>query len=134
MAILWTERLAVGHGTIDAQHRELFARFGDLLEACKQNRGKEKLNQLFGFLDEYVATHFGEEERLMASRAYPGLPAHREQHRIFIDRLKDLKKLLQEDGPSLHVLVDTNHTLLDWIINHIKGVDVQFGAYLRGGS
>jgi hemerythrin len=134
MAILWTERLAVGHETIDAQHRELFARFGDLLEACKQNRGKEKLSLLFSFLEDYVGSHFDEEERLMAAKAYPDLGAHREQHRIFIDRLQDLGKLLRKDGPSLHVLVDTNHVLLDWIINHIKGVDVQLGAYLRGQS
>lgn len=38
MVFRWSESLAVGHDTIDEQHRELIDRFSDLLEAPARER------------------------------------------------------------------------------------------------
>jgi len=131
MALEWTEGLAVGHSLIDQQHRELLRRFDELMEACRQARGKERIVALLGFLDSYVATHFGEEERLMDRLAYPGTAEHKAQHRHFTGRLEALKTDLRDMGVSSALVISTNQILLNWIIQHIKTVDVQFGAFLK---
>jgi len=131
MALEWTEKMAVGHPIIDQQHQELFRRFDELMEACRQARGKERIEALLGFLDSYVATHFREEERLMDRHAYPGAEAHKGEHRYFTDRLDALKANLREEGIATGLVISTNQTLLNWIIQHIKNIDVQFGAYLK---
>ncbi len=127
----WTERLAVGHPIIDEQHRELFRRFDDLLEACQMRQGREKIAELLEFLDEYVISHFRQEEGLMGRHAYPELASHQDEHRYFVRRLAALRETMQARGPSLDLVISTNQTLLKWIITHIKELDVRFGAFLK---
>ena len=131
MALEWTEKLAVGHAVIDEQHRELFRRFDKLIEACRQASGKERIEELLCFLDSYVVIHFREEERLMELCAYPGLDEQKSQHLYFIGRLDALKTDLKEKGVSAHLVISTNQILLKWIIQHIKNIDVQLGAFLK---
>lgn len=134
MALEWTEKMAVGHAVIDQQHRELFRRFDDLIEACRQAGGKERIEALLGFLDNYVVSHFREEERMMDRHAYPGAYEHKAQHRHFIGQLDALKADLREKGVSAHLVISTNQILLKWIIRHIKSIDVQLGNFLKAHS
>jgi hemerythrin len=60
MALIWTEALAVGHGLIDAQHKELFSRYNTLLQACREGRGREAIAPALEFLAEYVVKHFAD--------------------------------------------------------------------------
>jgi len=131
MAMEWNERMAIGHDVIDQQHRELFRRFDILIEACRQACGKERIEELLYFLDSYVVTHFREEEGLMEGHAYPGVDEHKAQHRYFTGRLDALKADLKAKGVSTHLVISTNQILLKWIIQHIKNIDVQFGAFLK---
>jgi len=131
MALEWNERMAVGHPLIDMQHRELFRRFDGLIEACREARGKERIVALLGFLDSYVVTHFREEERLMERYGFPGADEHKGEHRLFTDRIKKLKEDLTEKGVSSELVISTNQLLLKWIIQHIKSIDVQLGAFLN---
>lgn len=132
MAIQWNPDLAVGVEKIDEQHRELFKRFDVLVDACKQRRGKEEVGELLDFLNEYVISHFSEEEGLMVGNKYPDFNAHLAQHKHFMRKLDDLREELLRDGPSTGVVIKTNQTVLAWLIEHIKQVDTRFGAFLKG--
>lgn len=132
MAIQWTPDLAVGVEKIDEQHHELFRRFDVLVDACKARRGKEEVGRLLDFLNEYVISHFSEEESLMVGSDYPDFNGHLAQHKHFIRKLDDLREELLRDGPSTGVVIKTNQTVLAWLIEHIKQVDTRFGAFLRG--
>lgn len=131
MGVEWTDRLSVGFDPIDAQHRELIGRFNTLLEACQECRGKEKIVELLGYLDQYAASHFGMEEALMERHAYPGVEEHLQEHRYFIRKLNALKESLEQRGPSLELVIQTNQALLSWFVKHIRNIDVKFGAFLR---
>ena len=131
MAVQWTPALSVGVEIIDEQHRELFRRFNDLIDACHQHKGKEKVEELLGFLDDYVITHFREEESLMDRYSYSDAEEHKEQHRYFKRKLKALQQDLLKDGPNLNLVVNTNQTTLRWLVEHIKRVDTKLGSYLK---
>jgi hemerythrin len=131
MGIVWRESLAIGVPEIDRQHKELLSRFDSLLKACEAGKGMEALQKLLGFLDDYVVSHFSDEEDIQRNRRYPGYAAHKREHDGFIARLKTLKDEINTDGVALHHVTETNNMLLKWLINHIAKVDGDLGAYLR---
>lgn len=131
MTVVWTKELATGMELIDEQHRELFKRFDDLLEACAKRQGREKLGDLLTFLEEYVRLHFQAEEELMDRYGYPGIEEHRAMHEWFQRRQQQIMEDFRNGGATAALLAKTNKVLLAWFINHVKQVDVQMGAYLR---
>lgn len=130
MSVLWTSNYAVGVDIIDRQHQELFRRFNALIESCKERRGKEQVSELLDFLNGYVISHFQEEESLMTAHHYPGYEEHCAQHRDFAGQLRELRSHLDADGASFTLLIETNETVLRWLIQHIRKVDTALGAYL----
>lgn len=132
--IEWSESLATGNSEIDGQHKELFSRFGALLKACNQKKGREEVLHLFTFLDEYVRAHFSLEEKLQLQSGYPGYQEHKLHHDRFICDLQQLEQQLQESGATVMLVIKTNHTMTDWLINHINITDRQLAAYLRARS
>lgn len=131
MGIEWRDSLAIGVEVIDNQHKELLLRFDRLLNACQAGKGIEELKKLQAFLDEYVHTHFSDEEALQRKNRYPGYESHRAEHIYFIEQLNKLKSETQEEGVSTHHVVETNNMLLKWLLNHISKVDKELGAFLK---
>jgi hemerythrin len=131
VAILWTPDLATTVDEIDRQHKELFRRINDLLDACNEGRGKEEVQKVIRFLQDYVVTHFGEEERYMEKYKYPQYRDHKVQHKEFMENFSQLKKQFDSEGPGVHVVISTNYIVVDWLRNHIRKVDKALGAFLQ---
>lgn len=132
MGISWREELALGVDQIDNQHKELLVRFDMLLTACKQGKGGDEVLYLLNFLDEYVITHFSDEEQLQKQSKFPDYESHRQEHQSFIKKLAELKKRIAEEGVQIDLVLDTNKLLLDWLIRHISIRDKAVGRHLRG--
>jgi len=133
----WTKDLSVGIEKIDEQHRELFEKINDLVAAVKQSTCKYKIGDVIKFLEDYIAFHFGEEEKYMAEFGYPGYEAHKAQHEKFKENFTELKKELPklEGGAkpgSYDLSVETNQVVVDWILDHIAKVDKRLGEFLKG--
>lgn len=132
MALLWNEGLSVGVAEIDNQHKELFNRINNLLDACKQGKGSEEIERTINFLSDYVITHFGTEENLMVRYNYPDYASHKEKHEKFNKKFAELKMQIQKEGSGLLTTLGTNHLLIDWWLNHIGKVDKALGVFLKG--
>jgi hemerythrin len=131
MSIEWRDSLATGNEEIDLQHKELFRRFNDLLTSCKEGKGKDEVVDLLFFLGDYVRTHFATEEELQVRHNYPGYPQHKEQHEGFIRDLRSLESQLNTDGVTLPLVIQTNQTMVGWLIKHISGTDKELANFLR---
>lgn len=131
MPIEWTEDLATGVSQIDDQHKELFRRINGLLDACNHGKGKNEVDRVIKFLDDYVVTHFGKEEQYMIDKSFPDYPVHKEQHSQFIKNFSDLKKKLEDEGPGVHIVLMTNRIVIDWFLTHIRKIDTKLGAFLK---
>lgn len=134
MAIEWTEKLATGNSNIDNQHKELFLRFDTLLAACNQRKGKEEVHNLLLFLGDYVKTHFSMEEALQKSNNFPGYPDHKKEHDGFIREFDKLEEQLKLEGTSFSLVIQTNQTMVNWLIRHINRMDKEMATYLRSNS
>ncbi len=131
MAIEWTEDLAVGVEIIDDQHKELYQRINRLLEACTQSKGREVVGETIKFLEDYVVTHFGQEEGYMQKYNYPDYLKHKGYHEEFIKSFEELKAKFESDGPGPHIVIMTNRVVVGWLNSHIRNVDKLLGAYLK---
>lgn len=134
MGIEWRESLSIGVEAIDNQHKELLLRFDKLLNACQDGRGIDELKGLQLFLEEYVHTHFNDEEALQKLHRFPDYEAHRAEHVYFIEQLKKLKLETEKEGISTHHVVETNNMLLKWLLNHISKVDAKLGTFIKTGT
>ena len=131
MAMEWTDDLSTGSAAIDDQHKELFKRVDALLEACGQGKGKAEVSQVIRFLDAYVVTHFSAEEQYMEKHNYPGFAKHKALHLEFTEQFGELKREFEKEGPGLYLVVRTNQMVLQWLLNHIRKVDRELGAFLK---
>ena len=131
MAIEWTVDLATGVNEIDNQHKELFQRINDLLDACSHGKGKVEVKKVINFLEDYVITHFSEEEKYMGKHDYPEGLSHKRQHLEFMENFSRLKTQFEAEGPGIHIVVITNNLVVDWLRNHIRKVDTALGSFLK---
>jgi len=131
MAIEWTDDLATGVNEIDNQHRELFQRINNLLDACNHGKGKEEVKKVISFLEDYVITHFSEEEKYMGKYDYPDYMVHKRQHLEFMENFFRIKTQFEAEGPGIHIVVITNNLVVDWLRNHIRKIDRALGSFLK---
>lgn len=131
MSIQWTDDLALGIAEIDGQHKELFAHVNALLDAAKARKGKDEIDRLFQFLDDYTREHFTFEESLQRSAGYPRLEEHRKMHEGFIRTLAMLKARHAENGDSLSLRLQVNQFVVDWLVKHISHEDVDLARYVK---
>jgi hemerythrin len=129
MAIGWRDDLLTGVEEIDTQHKELFRRFDDLLNACNEGKGNEEVLRLFTFLDEYVVAHFTAEERIMRLCGYRDYLEHKQEHRGFVRRLEELKRKFRDEGAGLTLVISTNKMMIEWLTRHIDKMDKEIAAY-----
>ena len=131
MAIEWKEDLAVGVKEIDEQHKELFVKVNSLFDACNTGKGKEQIDPIIKYLQEYVVDHFGCEEALQKKYSYPGYEEHKGQHDKFIQDFLKLKEGIDKNGVTGLTIVQLNQTLVDWLIKHIRKTDKALAAFLK---
>ena len=132
MTFQWRQDLSVGFQEIDDQHKELFRKINDLLESIGQGRGIQEVKNMIKFLEDYTATHFSSEEKLMLKHNYNGYPAQKTEHNKFIKVLDELKKKIGTSDVLLSSLLTVQKVTVDWLINHISKMDKTLGSFLAG--
>lgn len=129
--IAWRDELNIGVETVDRQHQELVRSLNEFLEACTQQKGKEKVEETLEFLIGYTVRHFRDEEELMKESRYPVYADHKREHDQFVQEIGELRQQIRDKGASVLTTIKLNRTLVDWLIRHIQKNDQQFGDFLH---
>lgn len=125
----WREEYSVLIGEIDAQHREMLSRVGQL--ATLIGRRSSSVVESMAELEAFIESHFSTEENLMRRYAYPFSEEHHKQHRIFLASFADLKQeILAGERNPLYMLFRIQLLLVDWQINHTTKSDFHLGNFL----
>jgi hemerythrin-like metal-binding protein len=125
----WDAKIAVGHGTIDAQHQTLFDRVNALYDAMMAGKGRDELGRTLAFLREYTVEHFQMEQDLMQKSGYPGFLAHKAIHDDLTAKVVDLEAKLA--GGSKVLSMEVMNFLRDWLQQHISLEDKRLAAHLH---
>jgi hemerythrin len=133
LTVEWTTAMEIGHPGIDDQHRQLFDRVNRFAEMVKKDRDFTAAGPVIEFLDEYVRTHFKNEENIMEKEGYPFLDVQKDQHERFTEHFASLKREIKEsDGSDWHFLLFKMQVLVvDWLVHHTCGADRHLGRFLR---
>ncbi len=129
--IAWDDSLSVGINLIDQQHQALIQKIAAIDEAIKERKGVGKVLQTLAFMTEYTDFHFSTEEKNMRKYEYPYTDAHIKQHEEFKQMLETLRYDFEEEGATTKLSESIRTYLMNWLVNHIKGIDVKFGEFLR---
>ena len=127
----FTKDFEVGITKIDSQHKELIERLNAVIKMGAGAVSKEETDKTFKMLSDYVAKHFGDEENLMKQNNFPKIDWHKEQHKLYVQNINNLKKEFDANGPSAKFTLDLNNALINWIVRHIKSADIELGKYLK---
>ena len=112
----------------DTQHKEWVSLLSQLKEAAKDGRDRQLFYQAVSFLVMYVTHHFSLEEEYMKQYLYPEERFHKEEHRLYLLRLKDFREKhreYSEDACSKIVESMTN-----WLYSHILENDKKLGEFI----
>jgi len=131
MKVEWQEYLSVGVEEIDRQHMQLFDKYNTFITAYYEGQANEEVIQLLGFLEEYVAIHFADEESLQQRIGFPDLEKHREQHRVLTRKVAGLKERIANKGPDPHLITEAGLMMTGWLIEHISVMDRAIGRFMK---
>ncbi len=125
-----TNELLTGNTLIDTQHKELINIVNNLLDACANGEGRAKIAQTLDFLEQYVAKHFADEEKLQSDSNYPELLTHSNFHKKFKADFAVTAKMLKEEGATIRLLSQTN-LMISKLITHIRTDDKKIAIHIK---
>lgn len=125
--ITWDESMSTGLNDIDAQHREIIAKFNEFSAAIERGYGAdlELAGEILDFLQFYAVWHFEREEKCMAQYQCPVAQINKQAHTEFVEKFGRFYEHWQEYGMDINVTYQTFIELEEWIRNHIIGIDTQ---------
>jgi hemerythrin len=124
----WKNEYSISVGSVDAQHRTLFAIAGELHAAMAAGQGKTALAKILDRLVQYTITHFAHEERLMRSSGYPDLAAHEVEHQALTRQVAQFQADFKTGRVAMTVQV--LQFLKDWLEKHIQQSDRKFAPFV----
>ena len=132
MQAIFDESLVTGNDLIDEQHKELIGKINDLVKSCETGKEKTTAVKMLDYLSDYTDFHFSAEEKLQEEIEYPRISEHKEQHKAFIQAIKELYEMLQEEeGPTPAFVAAVDKNVTEWLFKHIKGFDKAVAEYAR---
>jgi hemerythrin len=129
--ISWRETYNIGVDEVDQQHQELVVKLNEFLDACIQQKGKDKIMETLAFLRDYTVEHFRSEEEIMLKYNYPDYAEHKKDHDDFVASVLELEASIQNQGATVVTTLKLNRTLTDWLLSHISKSDMKIGQFLR---
>ena len=128
--IQWQDDLSIGIDAIDEQHKKWIEHFNRTSESIASQQSQEQTSKTLGFLADYTETHFSAEEKYMQENNYPEFAEHKAKHDELRSTLANLVRDYQEEGATQDLANAIDTFLGNWLLNHIREVDMKFGAFI----
>lgn len=126
----WTEKLSVGVGVLDEDHKRLVRMVNDLYDGLQAGHGRDMLGRILDELVTYTKVHFAREEKLFGETAYPAAAQHKQEHDALAGRVIDVQKKYAA-GANAILTIDVLQFLKNWLVNHIQGSDQKYRPHLN---
>jgi len=128
-AVEWNDSYSVGIEKFDNSHKVLINMVNDLADAMQQKKSKDAVGRVLNGLAEYTINHFADEERCFSQTRYPEETQHIALHKKLLEQVTALISKFNAGEPL--ITQDVINFLSDWLVNHIKGVDMRYGPHLN---
>jgi len=121
--LVWSDAFVLGHGPIDATHRE----FVDCVRAIQLATDEGLLDALVAFED-HARRHFTEEDRWMQETGFPPRDCHIDEHAAVLRSVEQVRELAQRgERAEVRRLADE---LARWFPGHADWLDSALAHWL----
>lgn len=124
----WNDSFRVDIPEIDEQHKK----FLDLVDDAKNNLESSEnkgTNKIIKALEDYASYHFAFEEELIGNSEFPNLLMHKQEHKQFIEKIRQLRLDVESTNPL--VAKKTVDFMRKWFISHILDNDRKYVDYIK---
>jgi len=118
--IEWKKEFETGVADVDHEHRELVDLINRLHEQVQAGASRERIAEFLGEVFARIAAHFALEESIMRKHDYDEYAAHKSEHEILLDDIRDIMDAAEEDYRTA-----LSDTVKDWFVNHFKSKDAR---------
>lgn len=130
MPILWRDAMSVGNGTLDSDHKVLFAIINEFEASPNFAKAETAAKKLY----KYTQEHFRREESLQQMMRYPEADTHRDEHARILDALTTMIKthFLQKTGDEdpTQAIAGLTELMRRWIVDHVMTTDRKMKPFL----
>ena len=129
MALMnWSSKYSVGIKTLDDQHQAMMKTLNELHAASLQGKAQQVAGPILDKLMSLASEHFSAEEKLMESIKFPGLAAHRAQHREMAGRVAEISARHKTGDASVYV--PFLYFMRDYQTKHMQTEDRDYARWL----
>jgi len=115
-------------------HYQLINTFNAMLKKCHSTSDMTAIGKYLEYLKAYVLHFFKLEEDEMKTYKYPLFDAHKAEHELFKEQVRQHYLEYAIHGVSLRLFVKTVHWSREWLENHVCKTDQTMVVYLHGKS
>lgn len=105
LRVVWHPQFAIGHETIDRQHRKLFALGNDLIGALVAKQSKADVDLILDDLSRHLHKHFVTEDEVFLAKGGAANDDHRHSHAHLLKRVSELQSNLWSDHLTVAEIV-----------------------------
>jgi len=127
--IKWEDRFSVGIREFDLHHRTMVDMVNDVININAGSDDPNALPAVVNNLVQYTLFHFTAEEALLVEFKFPELEAHKAEHQELMDQVQLYHDRIKT-GESLDAS-ELLEFLSHWLLDHILGMDMEYGPYLN---
>ena len=122
----WNDAYLLDIPEIDKQHKKLFEIYDELTHIVSDNEPQNDYNikQILISLEEYTKFHFKTEEKYMANIECEELEQHKNEHRLFENKLVDWQLAFEYKNSML--AKNILNFIKKWLVTHIMGSDTYY--------
>ena len=126
----WKPEYSVGIQSMDDEHREMIELINATCEKLSSETSADQVEEYLGEILSTISMHFALEERMMQKAGYDEYQAHKDDHEVLLDRLRDLMDDFFVDPASGAMRLEQG--LSDWFAGHFSTFDARLHGELDG--
>jgi hemerythrin len=122
--IEWRKEFETGIADVDHEHMELVALINRLHAEMQGGATPMRVREFLGEVFAKIAAHFALEESIMRSRSYDEYEAHKAEHEVLLDDIREIMDDAEEGGASAY-RENLSRVVRDWFVDHFKTKDAR---------
>ena len=124
----WEDQYSVGVDSIDYEHQNLMDMINMIYAELEDQRDISEIEKTISDVHAEIAAHFALEERLMRNAGYEEYEAHKNDHEILLDQIRNMMDAITNDPePALDML---SEQLANWFSGHFATFDARLHSKL----
>jgi hemerythrin len=124
----WKPEYSVGIQSMDDEHREMIDLINTTYEKLDSDASADQVEEHLGEILSTISMHFALEERIMRNAGYGEFQAHKDDHEVLLDRLRDLMDDFFDDPASGANRLGLG--LSNWFAEHFSTFDARLHGEL----